>query len=85
MRRNIRIEQAESSDESDEDEFSANHLDRSRILGNLDNKADIKQEISSGYDIMHRFNQTQKTSFFKRNRKQFPMFGYVEEKARVCF
>lgn len=39
-------------------------------------------EMGFEYDIMSRFEQSQKTSFFKRNRKQFPMFPHIEEKAR---
>ncbi|KAI6191554.1 Cleavage and polyadenylation specificity factor subunit 2 [Aphelenchoides bicaudatus] len=87
VRRNTRIEQAESSDESDEEYGSL--LNRNQN-GNLFSKngapkeeVDVKPaEVGYEYDIMARFEQSQKTSFFKRNRKQFPMFPHVEEKAR---
>lgn len=80
MRRNIRIEQAESSDESDDDEFD--YMDRKQPFND---NLDIKPDLTYGYDIMARFEQTQKTSFFKRNRKQFPMFPHIEEKTKVAY
>lgn len=45
----------------------------------------MKPEANFGYDLMSRFEHNQKTSFFKRNRKQFPMFPHIEEKTRVGF
>ncbi|KAI6243983.1 Cleavage and polyadenylation specificity factor subunit 2 [Aphelenchoides fujianensis] len=65
-RRNMRMELSESSDESDE-EFSP-ALNRARLL----------RELESGVKSDH----AQKTSFFKKNKKQFPMFPYIEEKIR---
>lgn len=35
------------------------------------------------YDIMRKFEQNQRVSFFKQNKKQFPMFPFQEEKSRV--
>lgn len=37
---------------------------------------------SNNYDIMWRFEMNQRVSFFKQNKKQFPMFPYQEEKSR---
>ncbi|KAF8385948.1 cpsf-2 [Pristionchus pacificus] len=36
----------------------------------------------SAYDIIQKWEHTQKASFFKQNKKSFPMFGYVEEKVK---
>lgn len=37
------------------------------------------------HDIMWKWEQQQKSSFFKQSKKSFPMFPYIEEKTRVCF
>ncbi|KAI1724503.1 metallo-beta-lactamase superfamily domain-containing protein [Ditylenchus destructor] len=34
------------------------------------------------YDIVSRFEQHQRSSFFKQNKKQFPMYPFQEEKSR---
>lgn len=34
------------------------------------------------HDIMWRWEQQQKSSFFKQNKKSFPMFPYIEEKTK---
>ncbi|GMR31083.1 hypothetical protein PMAYCL1PPCAC_01278 [Pristionchus mayeri] len=36
----------------------------------------------SSYDIIQKWEHTQKASFFKQNKKSFPMFGYVEERVK---
>ncbi|KAI6205525.1 Cleavage and polyadenylation specificity factor subunit 2 [Aphelenchoides besseyi] len=76
VRRNMRIEQDDSSDDSDEE--SSPTLNRSRLLRNTD--TGIKNEL--GYDLMARFEQSQKMSYFKQTKKHFPMFPYIEERSK---
>ncbi|KAI6173353.1 Cleavage and polyadenylation specificity factor subunit 2 [Aphelenchoides besseyi] len=76
VRRNMRIEQDDSSDDSDEESLPG--LNRSRLLRNSD--TGIKNEL--GYDLMTRFEQSQKMSYFKQTKKHFPMFPYIEERSK---
>ncbi|KAH7697660.1 hypothetical protein AAVH_35256 [Aphelenchoides avenae] len=79
VRRNARLENAESSDESDEEDLMA-------IVGNATSGVEVKPEASAQrdrpYDIMAQFEQKQQASFFKQNKKQFPMFPFQEEKSK---
>uniref|UniRef100_A0A0R3RWQ9 Cleavage and polyadenylation specificity factor subunit 2 n=1 Tax=Elaeophora elaphi TaxID=1147741 RepID=A0A0R3RWQ9_9BILA len=103
-RRNARLEQADSSDDSDDDAVMVVPVTTSGILnGKLTNSkrnstssfsasattsstadlsaAQIAEQRS--HDIMWKWEQQQKSSFFKQSKKSFPMFPYIEEKTRV--
>ncbi|KAL3098020.1 hypothetical protein niasHT_027565 [Heterodera trifolii] len=100
VRRNARLENVESSEDSDDEETLAAvvaSVTASGKNGNLANKKPIEEQrrgtisgvggvqsvnTSNSYDIMRRFEQNQRISFFKQNKKQFPMFPYQEEKSR---
>uniref|UniRef100_A0A914GYR1 Cleavage and polyadenylation specificity factor subunit 2 n=1 Tax=Globodera rostochiensis TaxID=31243 RepID=A0A914GYR1_GLORO len=108
VRRNARLENVESSDESDDEETLAAVVASVTAAGgkngNLSNKnsGEVQRRgtvsgvggvqrtttgggavnTSNSYDIMRRFEQNQRISFFKQNKKQFPMFPYQEEKSR---
>ncbi|VDM96391.1 unnamed protein product [Thelazia callipaeda] len=109
-RRNARLEQADSSDDSDEDPVLIVPL---QLYGPSNNKipnvlcsskrtatstlnnsstttsatgftdlsvAQIAEQRS--HDIMWKWEQQQKSSFFKQSKKSFPIFPYIEEKTR---
>lgn len=72
------MENSESSDDSeDEEDFSPKNKFLAAVNG------DAQKENKHSYDLMTRFEQQQKVSFFKEQKKQFPMFQYTEEKTRV--
>lgn len=54
---------------------------KSEFLVNKLSAAQIAEQRS--HDIMWRWEQQQKSSFFKQSKKSFPMFQYIEEKTRV--
>ncbi len=37
------------------------------------------------YDVLWKWEQQQKSSFFKQNKKSFPMYPYTEEKVKVNY
>ncbi|VDK80265.1 unnamed protein product, partial [Onchocerca ochengi] len=101
-RRNARLEQADSSDDSDDDAVMIVPATNSGMLnGKMTNS---KHNITSSYsasettsttdlsavqiaeqrshDIMWKWEQQQKSSFFKQSKKSFPMFPYIEAKTR---
>uniref|UniRef100_A0A915AJI3 Cleavage and polyadenylation specificity factor subunit 2 n=2 Tax=Parascaris univalens TaxID=6257 RepID=A0A915AJI3_PARUN len=108
-RRNARLEQAESSDDSDDETvmvvagssmgISAGNAKSlttntpSRLSSNTSMQS-ATSPISSttltpaqlaeqrSHDIMWKWEQQQKSSFFKQNKKAFPVFPYIEEKTR---
>ncbi|KAF7638849.1 Cleavage and polyadenylation specificity factor subunit 2 [Meloidogyne graminicola] len=109
LRRNARLENVESSEESEDEETLAASVAALTQGGNKStaNNANPKQieeqrrdsivsqkhpkgianannlvNISNNYDIMWRFEMNQRVSFFKQNKKQFPMFPYQEEKSK---
>ncbi|CAI2353228.1 unnamed protein product [Caenorhabditis sp. 36 PRJEB53466] len=80
MERARRQAQAAESDESDDDEMAApivpRHADKDfRSFDGTDNEAHC-------FDIMAKWDNQQKTSFFKTTKKSFPMFPYIEEKVK---
>uniref|UniRef100_A0AAF5PLK9 Cleavage and polyadenylation specificity factor subunit 2 n=1 Tax=Wuchereria bancrofti TaxID=6293 RepID=A0AAF5PLK9_WUCBA len=101
-RRNARLEQADSSDDSDDDAVMVVPATTSGILnGKMTNsKRNIASSFSASttisttdlsaaqiaeqrsHDIMWKWEQQQKSSFFKQSKKSFPMFPYIEEKTR---
>uniref|UniRef100_A0A915NLU6 Cleavage and polyadenylation specificity factor subunit 2 n=2 Tax=Meloidogyne TaxID=189290 RepID=A0A915NLU6_9BILA len=109
LRRNARLENVESSEESEDEETLAASVLALTQGGKkpAPNNANLKQleeqrrnsivaqkqpgisagtnslvNTSNNYDIMWRFEMNQRVSFFKQNKKQFPMFPYQEEKSR---
>lgn len=84
------MEPTESSDDSDDDEFGQSPMPRGKYgvvasngIGGAPNGGAIKTELDYGYDLMAKFEQTQRLSFFKRNKKHFPMFPHIEERFKV--
>ncbi|CAD5234858.1 unnamed protein product [Bursaphelenchus xylophilus] len=80
VRRNPRVDNSESSEDSDDEDENFN-ASRARLLDAENGESNGIREHNK-YDLMAKFDQHQKTSFFKQNRRQFPMFPYVEEKQR---
>lgn len=118
VRRNARLEHADSSDDSDDDETAAaaavaaamavgsrsgKHAEKTHLNKRLESRTDAQHNSNNTnnsnaaqnltlasksehcYDIMRKFEQHQRVSFFKQNKKQFPMFPFQEEKSRVGF
>ena len=90
------MEPAESSDDSDDEEYGRAALALGKYSLNLSNGVSgsgapggasggggVKTELGFGYDLMAKFEQTQRLSFFKRNKKHFPMFPHLEERFKV--
>ncbi|KAI1716258.1 metallo-beta-lactamase superfamily domain-containing protein [Ditylenchus destructor] len=93
VRRNARMERAESSDDDSDDDTAAAVAAAMAIgKGKSNHKgltpAVLQEAVSSRgtqdntYDIVSRFEQHQRSSFFKQNKKQFPMYPFQEEKSR---
>lgn len=54
----------------------------SQVNGNQENQVQPTLELNT-HDIMLKWEHQQKSSFFKANKKIYPMFPYVEEKMKV--
>ncbi|KHN82608.1 putative cleavage and polyadenylation specificity factor subunit 2 [Toxocara canis] len=111
-RRNARLEQAESSDDSDDDTVMvvatnavgtaigslksltaghpSKHASATSLHGAVPSSPSLNGTVLTpaqlaeqrSHDIMWRWEQQQKSSFFKQNKKAFPVFPYIEEKTR---
>lgn len=80
MERARRQAQANESDDSDDDDIAApivpRHSEKDlRSFDGLENDAHC-------FDIMAKWDNQQKASFFKTTKKSFPMFPYIEEKVK---
>uniref|UniRef100_A0A915EET8 Cleavage and polyadenylation specificity factor subunit 2 n=1 Tax=Ditylenchus dipsaci TaxID=166011 RepID=A0A915EET8_9BILA len=97
VRRNARLDHAESSEDSDDDTAAAVAaaiaVGKSRPNkagpsgskvenGASQNTISANSHSDNSYDIMPRFEQHQRISFFKQAKKQFPMYPFQEEKSR---
>ncbi|CAD5228967.1 unnamed protein product [Bursaphelenchus okinawaensis] len=81
VRRNPRIDNSESSEDSDDEDENFN-VSRARLLNAENGESNGVREQSNKYDLLARFEQHQKVSFFKQSKRQFAMFPYTEEKQR---
>ncbi|CAB3397435.1 unnamed protein product [Caenorhabditis bovis] len=83
VRRQMQTENNES-DESDDEEISSSLV--LRQPAEKDARFELNNEITNNdvhcFDIMAKWDNQQKTSFFKSTKKSFPMFPYLEEKIR---
>lgn len=80
MERARRQTQANENDDSDEDDIAApivpRHSEKDfRTFDGLENDAHC-------FDIMAKWDNQQKASFFKSTKKSFPMYPYIEEKVK---
>ncbi|VDN22545.1 unnamed protein product [Gongylonema pulchrum] len=102
----IRLEHADSSEDSDDDTVmvlgastagaagkmfvASRHASTGADNGHFgNNSATASADVTAthiaeqrSHDIMWKWEQQQKSSFFKQSKKSFPMFPYIEEKTR---
>lgn len=80
MERARRQAQANESDESDDEDMAAPIVPRH---GDKDFRSfDGTDGDAHCFDIMAKWDNQQKTSFFKTTKKSFPMYPYIEEKVK---
>ncbi|CAO4380268.1 unnamed protein product [Caenorhabditis nigoni] len=80
MERARRQAQANESDDSDDDDIAAPIVPR---LSEKDHRSfDAIENDSHCFDIMAKWDNQQKASFFKSTKKSFPMYPYIEEKVK---
>lgn len=80
MERARRQAQANESDDSDDDDIAAPIVPRH---SEKDFRSfDGSENDAHTFDIMAKWDNQQKASFFKTTKKSFPMFPYIEEKVK---